>query len=423
MKKLAFILFIALSLVVALLISCGENDEDAGSGDDDNDTDQTDDDNGSDDDTASDDDISPADPFRLLINGTDGAGLKSWEQTDDGWREWEVPLSDGTEPDATRRFGPFLVVDGRYGYAAVNYSADGLKRGFFLQASLGHTWLDFDAKTGWRINDERPSAGEYANIMHLQTTGDGSLWTGAQFILNWADNGVGPGPHYYYYSRDDVFRYGAQHARKRLSLTDQSILALAVPAPDFGLVWAENIDGTGTLWSFDGQDWTVAAKPPVMAAGEIDWFWFTDSHHGYAVLSKGFWDNYLLETDGENWAAIPAPAGCDAVAPCRIFATGDNAIVIDTTRRTSGFWERRGGEWNCRTADLLPEGGFWEQALVTADGSAYAVINEGDYEPCLLEIDADTITRIELPPDLIGLQSVHALGDGAPPVSYSPYRH
>ncbi|NLH48913.1 MAG: hypothetical protein GX444_09955 [Myxococcales bacterium] len=423
MKKLAFILFIALPLAVALLISCGENDDDSGSGtksDDDND--QTDDDNGSDDDAAGDDDTSAPNPFRLLINGTDGAGLKSWEQTADGWREWEVPPSVGPEPEAVRGFGPILILEGRYGYSAVNYFTGSLKRGFSLYASLGHTWMDFDAEAGWRLDEARPSAGEYVNIMHLQAPGDGSVWTGAQFILTWADNGMGPGPHDYYYSRDDVFRYGEQ-ARKRLSLTDQSILALAVPSPDFGLAWAESIDGTGTLWSYDGANWAIADKPPQMAAGEIDWFWFTDPHHGYAVLSKGFWDNYLLETDGENWETIPAPEGCDVVDPSLVFATGDDAIVIDTTRRTGVFWERRNGEWSCRTADPLPDGGFWEHALVTTDGRAYAVINEGNYEPCLLEITAETITRIELPPELSGLQSVHALGDGAPPVSYSPFQY
>lgn len=429
----SILLLVTMCLACGWPLSCGEDDDNSENSnnveaDDDNDVDmdddnndEADDDDGADDDTSGDDDSSPPTPFRLLIIGMDGNGLKSWEQTDDGWRGLEVPAAAAPEPDAIRAFGPVLILEGQYGYSAINYFTETAKRGYSYYESLGHAWMDFDAETGWWLNDDRPSAGENTNIMHLQAPGDGSLWTAAQYILMWSDSGVGPGPHNYYHTVDDLFHFGAQQVLNPLSLVNQSILALTVPSPDFGLAWVESAVGTEKLLSYDGQKWSVAEKPLVMNGGEIDWFWLTDLHHGYAVLSKGFRDNYLLETDGEKWEMIPAPTGCEAVDPSMVFATGDYAIVIDSTRRTTGFWELRDGAWSCRTADLLGDGGFWEHALATSDGRAYAVINEGNYEPCLIEITAEAISRIELPTDLTDLKSVHALGDDAPPISYSPF--
>ncbi|NLH47467.1 MAG: hypothetical protein GX444_02575 [Myxococcales bacterium] len=413
---------------VGFLFSCATSGEDdsgdgASASDDDAATDDdnvSDDDNDNDDNDDNDDDttVPPMPGSGLLLYTDADLNLRSWMRTENGWEEMAVPAAG-----FLLCFGPVLLLDGSHAYSAVNRTKWVMEKGMSVSTSNGHSWLRFDWQNGWRLDPQRSPAGNLANISHLGLTSDGVFWTGAEEWYSEMDSGVGPGLHYEFLTRDRLFHYTGNQAIADLTLAYLSVTAMAVPAPDFGQAWAEKnmLSPQEELWRFDGLEWTLATIPPAMAGGAADWFWFTDAANGYAAWRSKYLPTRRLFRFGDGeWTEVPAPAGCETVTPTQVQSFGGYAVGIDTSRRTSRFWEYREGQWQCRNAALLDADWTWFHAAVTTDERAYAIVKNADGEPKLIEITAGAVNDISLPAEVTMPIGVLVLGEDAPPIGYAP---
>jgi hypothetical protein len=402
-----------------------DDDDDAAVDDDDDDNDATpagddDDDNDNDNDNDNDDVSPPPEPLRLLITGRMANTLVSWVQMDDGWRELDVPQQGGMGGMDFEDFGPIVIRNGRDGVTAINrYEAFGKAKGLYLWHSLGHSWLTFDSDVGWSLNEQLPPAGESSTVQHLQAPAQNDLWIGSEFRFEEADNGM-PYGHYRLFFYDDLIHRAAQNSGPVRRVYYQSIMALSVPTPDYGLAWVARFVGD-ELWSFDGDAWTTAPSPVVFENTHLYWMWLIDADDGYALgLGADLSTRLVFEQTGGDWALVPPPSGCEEDVPTTLFATETYAVGFGTGWRQIAMWEKRGGSWQCRDLEPYVEGWYEVHAVLTQDDRAFVAFQESYLHPRLLELTADAAEDIALPEGLEEIQSVHALGAGAPPVSYSP---
>jgi len=394
------------------------DDDDATAADDDNDdaSPTGDDDNN---DISPDDDASPG-PLRLLLMGTTGQFpnqvLASWAQTDAGWRDLPlptVPLDGGNR----QAFGPIAIRDGSAGLGAVNnFLGTGGGPGIYGDTSVDYHWLSFDIDAGWQLAPQMAVIGTSAVISQLQAPADDIVWADGE-SFDWYEAGDDVSS---FDSQDDLYIYNdGPPGAPLLSLGDQIVDVLAMPASDWGLAAIENVtERRQALWSWNGTAWTSGPLPTGLTCNFISWMTFVAPGSGYGVCSTDETEYQLYRIDGDQWTQIPPPAGCENVRLIYVAAYGDYAVAIDTAAPSSQFWERRGETWSCRTVTAGGATVSFTSVAVTTDQRAFVVGGDAAAQ-YVFEITATDILSRDPPPDASSITAVLPLGAGAPPVSYA----
>jgi len=427
-----FVWIIAAVFCTSILTACFGNDGSNAADDDDSVIDDDtagDDDSASDDDSTSDNDVSDDDavdddtgsdpgPRRLLLTGAGDGEPRSWEQTENGWREWEIPASVIGDK-YLQSFGPTLIMNGKDGYSAINnyWSTGGRTMVFVL--TLGQSWLKFDAATGWRADEQRPPAGGSSFVQYLQAPEGGAWWAVSEFRLYYVSSVFLEG---IFFVDDAVYRYDGLQDDRVMSFLNREVTAFAVPTGDFGLAWVSGED-SNELWRYDGVEWSTQPIPDALqGGGAVAWFWLTAPDAGYAILwNANHTSRSLLEMSGGEWTEVPAPEGCDEIMPSMIYGDSNYAVAFASDRIYHKFWELRDGSWRCREIEVAGDDLFLIHAVLTADQQAYLAL-QSPYaaDSHLFLVTAGELSEIDLPGNLERITGVHLLGEGAPPVSFVP---